>query len=59
MYLFYRSFYWNNKNKREFKILKNNIKNIEKLKFKYFYYNHKNLMNIIEFKKIDKFLEFN
>ncbi len=38
------------------KLLKNHIKNIEKLKFKDFYYNHKDLMNIIEFKKIDNFL---
>ena len=37
-------------------LLKNNINNIKKLKFKDFYFNHKNLMNIIEFRKIDHFL---
>ena len=35
----------------------NTDKRIKNLKFKYFYYNHKKLMNIIEYEDIDDFLE--
>ena len=34
-----------------------NMKNFKKLKYKDFYYNHKSLMNIIEYKNIKNFLE--
>ena len=33
------------------------IKNFKKLKFKQFYYNHKDFMNIINYKEINNFLE--
>ena len=39
-------------------ILKIKFKNFKKLKFKYFYYNHNELMNIIPYDKVNIFLEF-
>ena len=44
------------KKRKNSNLLKNNINNIKKLKFRDFYFNHQNLMNIIEFRKIDYFL---
>jgi len=45
------------KKKQNTNILNINKINFEKLKFKEFYYNHHKLMNIIEFKNINNFLE--
>ena len=45
------------KKRKNSNLFVNDIKNYKNLKFKYFYYNHKRLMNIIEHKDINNFLE--
>ena len=45
------------KKRKNSNLFVNDIKNFKNLKFKYFYYNYKTLMNIIEYKDINDFLE--
>jgi len=39
-------------------VLKKNIKNFKKITFKEFYYNYKELMNIVSYDKIEEHLNF-
>ena len=45
------------KKRKNSNLFVNDIKNFKNLKFKYFYYNYKRIMNIIEYKDINDFLE--
>ncbi len=45
------------KKRKNSNLFVSNIKNFKNLKFKYFYYNHKKLMNIIKYEDINDFLE--